>query len=66
MVHWGRMAAILDDGTSGDLITEEGNKITEPTASKEYIADFYEKLYKAIAPRSMRGGPTTSQTQYGR
>ena len=30
-----------------DLITEEGEHITDSTKSKEYIADFYENLYKA-------------------
>ena len=30
-----------------DLIAEDGEKITEPETSKEYIASFYEQLYKA-------------------
>ena len=30
-----------------ELITEEGNPISEPNLSKEYIADFYQELYKA-------------------
>ena len=30
-----------------DLISEEGNKITDSQKAKEYIADYYEKLYKA-------------------
>ena len=30
-----------------DVITEEGTKITDPTESKKYIAEYYQNLYQA-------------------
>ena len=46
---WKIRKKILSQGKNEtyDLITEEGELITEPEASKEYIANFYEQLYKA-------------------
>ena len=46
---WKIRKKILSQGKNEtyDLITEEGEKITEPEESKEYIANFYENLYKA-------------------
>ena len=46
---WKIRKKILSQGKNEtyDLITEEGEKITEPEQAKEYIANFYENLYKA-------------------
>ena len=46
---WKIRKKILSQGKneSYDLITEDGKLVTEPEESKEYIADFYQSLYKA-------------------
>ena len=46
---WKIRKKILSQGKNDEyeLITEEGDLITEPNKTKEYIADFYQKLYKA-------------------
>ena len=46
---WKIRKKILSQGKNDnyDLVTEEGQKVTDPEQSKEYIANFYENLYKA-------------------
>ena len=46
---WKIRKKILSQGKneSYDIITEEGELLTDPESNKEYIANFYENLYKA-------------------
>ena len=46
---WKIRKKILKQGMNEnyDLITEEGKKVSDPEQAKEYIANFYENLYKA-------------------
>ena len=46
---WKIRRKILSQGKNEnyDLVTEEGEKITDPETTKEYIANFYENLYQA-------------------
>ena len=46
---WKIRKKILSQGKNEtyDLITEEGEHVTDHAKSKEYIANFYENLYKA-------------------
>lgn len=50
---WNIRKRIINQGKANnyDLINEEGHKVEDPTLAKQYIAKFYEELYKAREAR---------------